>query len=144
MSQTALTWLAEYLFNEEGYEIPSYIRKSSDSVASQVGPESLCDVLNCLNNAVLAGADFMQAVRQIEMHTAGSDRAEFVVRISVQEGIASEQVWVIVLDWLIDRLKNTVTPCRQAARLLREQLRTADAAVRASIINEMASYFDHC
>ncbi|GHU92512.1 hypothetical protein AGMMS49925_11070 [Deltaproteobacteria bacterium] len=80
-------------------EILSDIRKHSDSLTSQVGLESLCDVLNCLNNAVLAGADFMQAVRQIEMHTAGSDIAEFVVRISIQEGIASEQVWVIVLDW---------------------------------------------
>lgn len=43
-------------------EILSDIRKHSDSLTSQVGLESLCDVLNCLNNAVLAGADFMQGL----------------------------------------------------------------------------------
>jgi hypothetical protein len=57
-----------------------------------------------------------------------------------KDGMATEQVWAIVLDWLMERFKNEFTPCRQAQRLLRKQLLTIDATKKASVIKEISQY----
>jgi uncharacterized Zn finger protein len=100
----------------------------------------LCELLRCLNNSVLSGADFTQAIGQIEVSATNTDITEFVVRISVQDGIASEQVWALVLDWLIEQLKDAFMPSRQMQRLLRSQLRGIDATVKTVVRKEIAPY----
>jgi hypothetical protein len=94
------------------------------------------ETLRHFNQAALTNIAFAEAVAQLD-----TDLEKFVLRTSSKEGMATEQVWAIVLEWLIERFKDEFTPCRQAQRLLRTQLRTVDAVKKTSVLNGTTMYF---
>jgi hypothetical protein len=92
-------------------------------------------VLQHFNKKVLAHKSFAEAIKYIN-----TDFDELIERIGVKISIPPEQVWALVLDWLMVRFQDKFKPCRQAQRMLQAQLRMVDTVKKAAVINEITAY----
>jgi Ca-activated chloride channel family protein len=117
------------------------IKELGKKKVSVIATDTPKEVLQSFNNMALANTDFTEAVRRIAASAGNAELQEFVARTAATEGIAPELVWALVLDWLIERFKDDFTPCRQAQRLLRAQLRGMDTAEQSAATRDIAAYF---
>jgi len=120
----------------DSYEIPAFLRKTGEPETKIGGPQAL---LRAFNNAAMSNAEFGDALAIATNLTNNKDLEKVVAQI-VNERLTREQVWALLLDWLIEHLGDSYTPRRHSQRVLRSQLVAIDDEEKASATRKLAKF----
>jgi len=112
------------------------LRKTGEPETKIGGPQAL---LRAFNNAATTNAEFGDALAIATNLTNNKDLEKVVAQI-VNERLTREQVWALLLDWLIEHLGDSDTPRRHSQRVLRSQLVAIDDEEKASANKKLAEF----
>jgi Ca-activated chloride channel family protein len=102
------------------------------------------EILSFFDKEALASTDALDVLRRL-IKFAGSGKLEQIIEhMSITEGISIEDIWAILLDWLLERFKSDVTVSRQAVRLLRMILKKIDRSQVMSVRNVLLKEVSRC
>jgi Ca-activated chloride channel family protein len=107
-------------------ECPDSIASTRISTQSCSLIQAYQKLLESFDSAALDNQSFSDFVKSTFPQTEHHETGVLVERLSKQEGISVEDVWAVLLDWLMDQLVDVFTPTRQARRLLKAQIRHID------------------
>jgi hypothetical protein len=92
----------------------------------------------------LVSADAFDVLQRIIKFAGSGNLEQYFKRLSKLENIPVENIWAILLDWLLERFAGDITMSRQAGRLLRELLRKIDKSHVISVRNALSTELSTC
>ena len=120
----------------DDFEIPAYMRKQADDVAStDLTP---AEFIKAFNDAALGAADFDEALTVVLSQGISDDLAKLVKVMTTETG-TTQIAWALLLDWLMVRLVGQSTVSRHGLRLLRHQLAGVDESVKLKTSKRLAA-----
>jgi Ca-activated chloride channel family protein len=123
--------------------IPAYIRlpRLSEKCDFNKNEFEIPASLHHLKQELVENKTMLTELRQQAVTLAyDTDLTEFVVRLSKQEQLTEDQVWALILDWMLTQFKDTLAASRQEKRELRACLKTIDPAKKAVADKEIAKH----
>jgi hypothetical protein len=120
----------------DDFEIPAFLRKQADDVAST--GMTPAELIEAFNDAALRAADFDEALTVVLNHGISDDLTK-LVKFMTAEAQTPEMAWALLLDWLMVRLVGQSTVSRHGLRLLRHQLAGVDESVKLQTNKRLAA-----
>ena len=120
----------------DDFEIPAFLRKQADDVAST--GMTPAELIEAFNDAALRAADFDEALTVVLNHGISDDLTK-LVKFMTAEAQTPEMAWALLLDWLMVRLVGQSTVSRHGLRLLRHQLAGVDESVKLQTSKRLAA-----
>jgi hypothetical protein len=102
------------------------------------------DILTFFDKEALVSTDAFDVLQRIIKFAGSGNLEQYFKRLSKLENIPVENIWAILLNWLLERLAGDITMSRQAGRLLRELLRKIDKSHVISVRNALSNKFSTC